>query len=295
MSETQFDAFLASQLLQWLTSRIAPGQRYQFRSSDIGNTSRIITHFRNAASGVINVHGAAITFVEVADVRLICVSHSDSTDSIDGFNENYISMLRDRVAEQSDVFEGSTLLVIHNSLLDTLVNSAIDLASVDGPWSTTSICKSLIKLSGTCGKSQKVYECLLQWQETAIADEGGSVFGFRRIFNSISQGGMLDLKPLGLFNDSGLADMDKPLQIRKRLEENRRLNEDFERVTYHFPDEIAERLGISEPFVKKHFGESSEVKWPERKKFFDARVLDCEWQRELLLQQTDVNFFELES
>ena len=288
MSETQFDAFLASQLLQWLTSRIAPGQRYQFRSSDIGNTSRIITHFRNAASGVINVHGAAITLVEVADVRLICVSHSDSTDSIDGFNENYISMLRDRVAEQSDVFEGSTLLVIHNSLLDTLVNSAIDLASVDGPWSTTSICKSLIKLSGTCGKSQKVYECLLQWQETAIADEGGSVFGFRRIFNSILQGGMLDLKPLGLFNDSGLADMDKPLQIRKRLEENRRLNEDFERVTYHFPDEIAERLGISEPFVKKHFGESSEVKWPE----LDFQVIKNEMAAQ---ESTQLEFLGLES
>ena len=288
MSETQFDAFLASQLLQWLTSRIAPGQRYQFRSSDIGNTSRIISHFRNAASGVINVHGAAITFVEVADVRLICVSHSDSTDSIDGFNENYISMLRDRVAEQSDVFEGSTLLVIHNSLLDTLVNSAIDLASFDGPWSTTSICKSLIKLSGTCGKSQKVYECLLQWQETAIADEGGSVFGFRRIFNSILQGGMLDLKPLGLFNDSGLADMDKPLQIRKRLEENRRLNEDFERVTYHFPDEIAERLGISEPFVKKHFGESSEVKWPE----LDFQVIKNEMAAQ---ESTQLEFLGLES
>jgi hypothetical protein len=74
---------------------------------------------------------------------------------------------------------------------------------------------------------------------------------------------MLDLKPLGLFNDSGLADMDRPLQIRKRLEENRRLYEDFDRVTHHFPDEIAERLGISEAFVKKHFGDSSEVKWPD--------------------------------
>ncbi len=106
MSETQFDAFLASQLLQWLASRISPGQRYQFRSSDNGNTNRIITHFRNAANGVINVQGTEITFVEVAGLRLLCVAHSDSTDSSDGFNENYISMLRDCVAEQSNVFEG---------------------------------------------------------------------------------------------------------------------------------------------------------------------------------------------
>jgi DNA phosphorothioation-dependent restriction protein DptH len=288
MSEAQFDAFLASQLLQWLASRIAPGQRYQFRSSDSGNTSRIITHFRNVASGFINVHGTEISFVEVGGLRLICVAHSDSTDPSDGFNENYISMLRDCVAEQSNVFAGSALLVIHNSLLDTLVNSAIDLASVDGPWSTTSICKSLVKLSETRGKSQKVYECLLQWQDTAIAEEGGSVFGFRQIFNSIVQGGMLDLKPLGLFNDSGLADMDKTLQIKKRLEENRRLHEDFDRVTHHFPDEIAERLGISEAFEKKHFGESSEVKWPE----LDFQVIKNEMAAQ---ESTQLEFLGLES
>ena len=288
MSETQFDAFLASQLMQWLKSRIAPGQRYQFRSSDCGNTNRIITHFRSAASGAINVHGTQIAFVEVAALRLICVSHFDSTDSSDGFNENYISMLRDRVAEQSGVFEGSALLVIHNSLLDTLVNSAIDLASIDGPWSTKSICKSLVKLSGSCGKSQKVYECLLQWQDTVIAEEGGSVFGFRQIFNSLVQGGMLDLKPLGLFNDSGLADMDRPLQIRKRLEENRRLHEDFDRVTHHFPDEIAERLGISEAFVKKHFGESSEVKWPD----LDFQVIKNEMAAQ---ESTQLELLGLES
>lgn len=263
MSETQFDSFLANQLLQWLTTRFSAGQRYQFRSSDSGNTNRIIAHFRSAANGAVNVHGTKLPFTDVAGLRLVCVAHSDSADSREGFNENYISMLRDRVAEQSDVFENSGLLIVHNSLLDTLVNSAIDLAADDGPWSTNAIRKALIKLSEASGKSKKVYECLLEWQDTVIADEGGSVFGFRQIFDSIVRGGMLDLEPLGLFNDSGLADMDKPVQIKKRLEENRRLREDFERVTHHFPDEIAERLGISEAFEKKHFGESSEVKWTE--------------------------------
>jgi DNA phosphorothioation-dependent restriction protein DptH len=263
MSETQFDAFLASQLLQWLTSRIAPGQRYQFRSSDSGNTNSIINHFRDTASGIINVCGTEISFVEVDELRLICVSHSDSSDFSDGFNENYIAMLRDRVAEQSGIFEKSALFVIHNSLLDTLVNSAIDLAALDGPWSTNSICKALSTLSKTCGKTQKVYECLLEWQDKIITEEGGSVFGFRKIFDSMVQGGVLDLRPLGLLNDSGLADMDRPLQIRRRLEENRQLHEDIDRVTHHFPDEISERLGISEQFEKKHFSESSEVKWTD--------------------------------
>lgn len=263
MSETQFDAFLAKQLIEWLDTRIVAGQRYQFRSSDSTNTLRMISHFRGSASGAIDVHGTQIPYVQVGGMRLLCVAHSDAPGVNDSFNENYISMLRDCVAEQATVFQQTSLFIIHNSLLDTLVNSAIDLAGNLAPWSTAEVRKSLLKLAEEGDKSKKVYDCLLQWQAAVIADEGGSVFSFRQIFNSISQERELDLRPLGLFNDSGLADMDKPPQIKKRLEDNRRLHEDFDRVTHHFPDEIAERLGISESFERKHFSESSEVRWPD--------------------------------
>jgi DNA phosphorothioation-dependent restriction protein DptH len=261
MSETQFDAFLAKQLTEWLNTRTVAGQRYQFRSSDSDNISRMISHFRSAASGLLDIRGTEIPYLESNNIRLLCVAHSDTQDVNLGFNENYISMLRDRVAEQTDVFERTSLLIIHNSLLDTLINSAFDLAGNSAPWSTTSVHKALLKLADDKNKSRKVYDCLLQWQAAVIADEGSSVFSFRQLYSSIAQDGEIDLRPLGLFNDIGLGDMDKPQHIRRRLENNRALHETFDRVTHHYPDEIAERLGISESFAKAHFEETSVVKW----------------------------------
>ncbi|MDV6032453.1 MAG: hypothetical protein F9B45_20680 [Phycisphaera sp. RhM] len=221
MSETRFDAFLATQLTKWLETRVTAGERYQFRSSDSSNTTRMISQLRASASGFIDVHGTTIPFLEIGGIRLLCVAHSDTPDVTGGFNENYISMLRDRVAEQDEVFQLTSLLIIHNSLLDTLVNSAIDLASSSAPWSPTEVQYSLLQLATAAGNSGNVYKCLLQWQAEVIADEGGSVFGFRRIHDSIAEQQDLDLRPLGLFNDSGLTDMDKPQQIKRRLEDIR--------------------------------------------------------------------------
>lgn len=271
MSDVQFEEFLVKQLFEWLRPRIVSGQRFQYRSTDNENTSRLIAHFQNVASGSIDVVGTLIPFVGVGETQLLCVSHSDVSNVNAGFNENYISMLRDSVAEQSDIFNQTSLLIIHNSLLDTLINSATDLAANDAPWTTAAIQSSLQSLSAS-GTTSQIYDCLLQWQAAAIEEEGGSVFGFRAIFNSISQRKEPDLRPLGLFNDCGLAAMNKSAQINKRLEDNRSLREKFERVTHHYPDEIAERLGISESFEKKHFSEASEVAWQN----LDLQVIKSE-------------------
>lgn len=262
MSDEQFEEFLAKQLIEWLRPRTVAGQRFQYRSSDNENTSLLISHFQNVASGSVDIDNTLIPFVNVGETRLLCVSHSDVSNANAGFNENYISWLRDRVAEQSDIFNQTSLLIIHNSLLDTLINSATDLAANDAPWATAAIQSSLQSLAASDTTSQ-IYDCLLQWQATALEEEGGSVFGFRAIFNSISQRNEPDLRSLGLFNDCGLSAMSKSAQIKKRLEDNRSLREKFERATHHFPDEIAERLGISEAFEKKHFSEASEVAWPD--------------------------------
>jgi DNA phosphorothioation-dependent restriction protein DptH len=263
MSEVQFDVFLKDLLISWLETRIVAGKRYQFRSSDSHNTERLINVLCAASIAVVEVHGTKLPCLEISGIKLICLSHSDDSASSSAFNENYISMLRDRVAEQAGEFEKTSLLIIHNSLLDTLVNSATDLSSFGSPWSPKYVHNELVKLAEKSDRPKKVYECILDWQSTIIAEEGGSAFGFRRIYESIKTDGSLDLRPLGFFNDKGLPKMDKPKQIRHRLEDNRRLHEEFDRVAHHYPDEIAERLGISESFEKKYFGDSAQTPWQD--------------------------------
>ena len=130
MSVVRFDQFLAQRLTAWLENRISAGSRYQFQSPDVNNTQRMFGQLKSHSSEIISFKGTDLHYLTVNGVKLICVAHAESRDALkDSFNENYISMLRDEVAGQSGDFIGCALLIIHNSLLDTLINSAENLAS----------------------------------------------------------------------------------------------------------------------------------------------------------------------
>ena len=62
------------------------------------------------------------------------------------FTENYISYLRDEVAGHSGIFAQTALLIIHNSMLDTLINSTKDVAAPDAVWYPKTFSHQLEKL-----------------------------------------------------------------------------------------------------------------------------------------------------
>ena len=66
-----------------------------------------------------------MAYISCNDVNLIPVIHNDDMNAI-GFTENFISYLRDEVSEQEGDFKNSSLFIIHNSLLDTIINSSKD-------------------------------------------------------------------------------------------------------------------------------------------------------------------------
>ena len=160
MSETLFEEFLLVQLVKYLTDEIAPGQRYQFRSPDPGNTNELISNLRQASDSSIDLNGVSLPCITISDTRLICVAHNDDPQIREGFNENYISMLRDKVAAQDDDFGKSALLIIHNSLLDTLNNSALNLSDSEAAWSPQLIRQSLAETGKDC-------DCLLYTSDAA--------------------------------------------------------------------------------------------------------------------------------
>ena len=101
MSEVPFEQFLLQRLKTLLRDRITAGQRFQFRSPDFDNTSSLQRQAEAVAEGHVQLGDVTLPWFDVGSVRLICVAHSEGTndDSI-GFNENYIAMLRDKVAAQ---------------------------------------------------------------------------------------------------------------------------------------------------------------------------------------------------
>ena len=134
MSVKQFEEFLAEQFFVWAKSELNAGFRYQFKSPNTDYCKRLFNAIEKSCTGSLTVKDTSISFIDYGDKKLLTVLHSEDSSDDKGFTENFISMLRDEVSAQIGEMFGCAMLVIHNSLLDTLINSAQDLAQPEGVW-----------------------------------------------------------------------------------------------------------------------------------------------------------------
>ncbi len=270
MSVKQFEEFIASYFLDWARNNVKEGFRYQFRSPNIENSLKLFKALKDpeVVTGSILCKESELHYVLCGSTKLIPVIHSDRGDI--GFTENFISFLRDEVASQSGDFKSTALVIIHNSLLDTIVNSAEDLTSSTNVFSPSKIKKALDELVDEEGDkgSKSISKILLEYQFDFIISDQGSMFGFESLYNAISDG-KIDFQEIELLPDLAIKGMDGSTesgkrQIRKRLDRNRKLCEDIEDVLEHFPDQLVTHLpDFSEGFVKKHFENTERAAWKE--------------------------------
>ena len=264
MSEKHFEAFLVNNLRGWLQSRIEAGARYQFKSPDPENTVRLVSELLEQCDGRLRYGEHELSYLQINDVRLLVTGHLEQPDIQNGcYTENYISNLRDTVAAEMPPFEGYALLIVHNSLLDTLMNSAFDLAQGDAVWSPNQTKNELdLMISGGL-QNQVASRCLLEHQARIITEEGSSVFGFRHLHDALLDGD-LRFQELGLFNDPQVLSNSNEKQVARRLESNRQLREEIEFAVEHFPNDLEDKLTkFGSKFIQEHFGEGAEVPWTE--------------------------------
>src|SRR5690606_19601001 len=134
-------------------------------------------------------------------------------------------------------------------------------------WSNDVIKSHLEGLIDHNLKNAKVSRCLLEIQSRAMASDESSIFGYRSLYESMTDGD-LRFDELGLFNDELLvndwADADnrlKPKDIERRIDENRKLREELEFEVEHHSEELEERLiQFRDKFVKEHFVNSDSWK-----------------------------------
>lgn len=272
MSVRQFEEFIAAYFLDWARENARDGFRYQFRSPNIENSLKLFSALTDSktVSGIISCKGSELPYIDCNGTKLLPVIHSDGGDA--GFTENFISFLRDEVAGQARDFNSTALLIIHNSLLDTIVNSAEDLSNSTSVFNPCEIKKALDTLVETEGEEEtkSISKILLKYQFDFITDDQGSMFGFEGLYTAISDGKM-DFQEIGLLPDPGIDGMDGTSesgekQIRRRLDRNRALYEEIEDVLEHFPDQLETRLpdlGFSDGFIKKHFSDPERVGWKD--------------------------------
>ena len=281
MSELQYENFLIDILSSWIRDEnAAPGRRYHYQFPNSKDSVKLYSALLKAAPKSFQHEETQLRYLEIEGLRILFVRHSDSAsgkgDDI-SFSDSYISMLRDQVASQAGQFESTSLLILHNSLLDTLLGTSEDLSA--SIWSHTQISKQIVTRSAALIKEKPVLESILTLQSQLLKDEGSSIFGYRDVFDSIASGKQVDLKPLGFFDDKELLENWKgnPIQAEKRLRDNRKLQERIEDVLHHFPTEVAERLPeFGEKFVKKHIALDGDNDW----RALDFSKLDAERRKQ---------------
>jgi DNA phosphorothioation-dependent restriction protein DptH len=249
---------LADVFFEWVTGRLQPGFRYQFQSPDHNNARRLHDAYLARATGAIAYRGVELPFVACGPIKLLPVLHGEHGK---GFSENYISHLRDCVAGPAAEFPDCMLLIIHNSKLDTIINSAQDLAAEGHAWHPQALAQRLKAWSQDDAANRNLLTCLLEDQSKYVVGAGATVFGFAPLYQAIADG-KIELSNLGMFNDPLITSLNNQGQIRKRLEENRGLRGYVESITEKFADQVEDRFreDFGSKFIRDHFVNSQDWK-----------------------------------
>ncbi|WED25451.1 DNA phosphorothioation-dependent restriction protein DptH [Vibrio sp. DW001] len=270
MSEKQFEIFLTEQFLKLNETKLQHGYRYQFQSPNNKNSLRLYNAFIEKSDDQITIKNTTIRALKCGNTKLLPVLHNENGS---GYSENFISHLRDEVAGQQGDFKGCALLVIHNSMLDTLINSAEDIAQVSSVWHPEKIKDALKSLIDPHAKDRKVSECLLDHRFAQIVEDGATMFGFEELYKAILDGD-LQFHELGLLDDPEILNWSgKPEQINNRLEENKKLFDRINTVTERFSTELEEKFAendFSDKFVAKHFSDEKLENWKTNLTFADC-------------------------
>ncbi|KJG02104.1 DNA phosphorothioation-dependent restriction protein DptH [Photobacterium angustum] len=263
MSVKQFETFLVEQFLANAESHIKAGFRYQFKSPDSDNSVRLYqTMLSHSQNNIITNNGVELPFIKLSNCKILPVLHTEEHGSAEyrSFTENYISYLRDEVARQSDNFKDCALVVIHNSLLDTLINSAEDLAQPSQVWSPRKIKAAMKGLIDQQDKGKDISYCLLDDQFDAILEDGATMFGFESLYKAVEDG-ELRFNELGMFEDPLIMEFEGNLeQVRERLEMNRNLYYEINYEMSHYGELHSKAKIFSDEFIADHFSDSDSWK-----------------------------------
>lgn len=77
MSAKQYETYLAETFIEWVSSIIQPGERYQFKSPDPDNALKLWMAFDSLANGnkLEIAPGQYLTYVQCNNIQLIPVLH----------------------------------------------------------------------------------------------------------------------------------------------------------------------------------------------------------------------------
>jgi DNA phosphorothioation-dependent restriction protein DptH len=263
MLPKQFNDFLVEQVTSVTAEAIAVGFRYQFKSPDIENSTGLYQAFMNQSQSSIfddNEDKTEIPFLVINEIKLLVVLHNNDTGV--GYTQNYISRLRDRVSGQQNTFKNTALLIIHNSMLDTIINSCGNLAQPGAVWHP-------LKIKIRLGEYLTVENCkfhiltsLLKNITNDLLKDKGTVFGLSDIYSAIlNNDNDINLPKLGYLSDIEITTWKDEELIESRLSENKELYDELQYIADNQALDRVEKLGelnLGDKFIADHLQEQSD-------------------------------------
>ena len=251
MSQKPFDSFLVDMLVG-AADTFMPGSRYLYRCANVHHLGALVRSLRKAATHQYDtMYGFSLSAIPLATSHLIVAGQaSDSSPGNGIYTDNFVAWLRDVVAEQQ-AMPNASLLVIHNSQLDTLLSSGDDISTT--VWSSARVKTAMERLIRPTDPHRVASRFLLEQSFKEAESEGSGLFSFEALYAALSEGA-LDLQDLRLFKDSIFASSTDLRQLEQRYNENRRLCEKIGAAVEHSPNAIADRLAdeLRPSFVNEH-------------------------------------------
>jgi hypothetical protein len=290
MSQVPFESFLLNLFLESIKLGNTRSTKFHYVCSDPDKAKKLF----NARLGVLNTKNSSLIIGEVTvpdveaqcGLKLIIMLHDSAAKEKDTYSEDFIANVRDAINN----LENTSLFVIHNSALETILTSCQDISVNDGVFTPEYVQNQLDKLAQK-HKHTNVIEAIAEKQKRDVEEQNLSVFGYEALYNSIINN-ETKFQQHGLFQDSRLLDFTDKKAIKNDINKNGRLYTEIEAIKNDHLDEKSakgrfEKLGFGEKFTKDNFLKGD--KW----KGLEFSVLESEIEnyktRKLTFEQLEVN------
>ena len=218
------------------SQRIQPGDRFNVYLEDNENIEFLYKSLEN--SSTVTCEPFSYTHPEggeayntfcllIGDTKVIIASSSFAS-------EDYFTMLRNKVADQNGIFEGTAILILFSGKLDSLLGGSGSLIKEGMPLHYSRFKNQIehdIENNSVLNNYEKlILKSVLDRKTKSVVEDNNSIFDYEQVINLLEKG-TIDLKDyrfLGLFPQQELSS--KHGDLSKDLTSNFSLFEKFENI-----------------------------------------------------------------
>ena len=128
MLKVPFERFLVKLLCQFIDDNNKQSSKFHFESADPQRATMLYNSFRYYADKKIPIDGAPIYVITTdKNHQILVMLHRDGEQNDDTYNEDFIANVRDELNK----LDNASLVVIHNSSLDSILTSFQNLNAIN--------------------------------------------------------------------------------------------------------------------------------------------------------------------